>query len=218
MAPFKKYRLWRLFCVISLMVAPCHGAMICYQPHCGLKGLEGWAFEVGVAAITNNDIGEILSATAEKANGKSEGEIYSVTASRRIGELHWTIGGHTFTPQVELPMTLEIVNEHQLDTFLDYNASFAIRWVDFPWNDAIKTSFMMGLGLSYSDRIYQVDRERHPGEDRSNLKFNWPIQLTFANPESPQDHLTVFIAHQSGGHVFDEGGVNSIGVGFRHEF
>jgi hypothetical protein len=50
------------------------------------------------------------------------------------------------------------------------------------------------------------------------LKFNWPIQMTFALPEFPEHQLMIFIAHQSGGHIFDEGGVNSLGVGYRRDF
>jgi hypothetical protein len=63
-----------------------------------------------------------------------------------------------------------------------------------------------------------VDRERHPGQDRSHLKFDWPIQVTFALPRWPQHQLVLFVDHQSGGHIFDEGGVNSYGIGYRFEF
>jgi hypothetical protein len=76
----------------------------------------------------------------------------------------------------------------------------------------------MGIGLSYSSRVYAMDRERHPGEDRSHLKFDWPIQFTFALPKWPQHQLVIFNDHKSGGHIFDEGGVNSVGIGYRFAF
>ncbi len=212
-----RHLLWLIAATVLTLTA-CHGASVCFAPLCGTKGLEGWAFETGVAMITNNSIGEISLASMERETGASGGEVYSITASRTLGELRWNIEGHTLTPRFEIPMTLEIVNENAPNTFPDYSVSFAVRWVDFPWNDTIKTTFMMGIGLSYSERIYRVDKLRHPGENRSNLKFNWPIQLTLALPAYPQEQLTIFISHHSGGHIFDKGGINSIGMGFRHEF
>lgn len=76
----------------------------------------------------------------------------------------------------------------------------------------------MGVGLSYSEKIYLMDRQRHPGENRSKLKFNWPIAITFASPQFPDHQAMLFILHQSGGHVFDKGGVNSVGFGYRRGF
>jgi hypothetical protein len=53
---------------------------------------------------------------------------------------------------------------------------------------------------------------------RSHLKFDWPIQFTFALPRWPQHQLVLLNDHQSGGHIFDEGGVNSVGLAYRYEF
>ena len=167
--------------------------------------------------ITQSDIGDFALGSVKQANGPAGGEVYSFTASRLLGELQWKIGGHTFTPQLEIPLTLEMVNENGSTVFPTYNASFAVRWIDFPWNKYVKTSFSMGIGLSYSQEIYQVDKDRHVGEDRSYLKFNWPIQLSLAHPRFERNQLTIFIAHHSGGHIFDVGGFNSLGVGYRHE-
>ena len=204
--------------LIALAPATGNAASICFSPHRDSEGgPKAWAFEAGVAVITSNNIEDVLT-SFNRETGPAGGEIYSITASRRLGELIWKIGGHTFTPQLEVPLTVAFVDENSGSLFPDLNASFSVRWIDFPWNDYIKTSFAMGLGLSYSTQIYLIDIERHPGEDRSKLKFNWPIQMTFALPAYEKHQLTLFIDHQSGGHIFDEGGVNSVGVGYRHDF
>lgn len=180
---------------------------------------EDWSFEYGVAFITKNSIGDIFSGEIARETGDAGGELYQLTATKHLASLKWDLFGRSFTPQLELPLCLEIVDENARSPFLDYNASLQLRWVDFPWNETIKTSFGVGLGLSYSTKIYQMDYQRHPGEDRSHLKFNLPIHLAFALPEYPDQELLIYLAHQSGGfHIFDKGGVNSLGIGLRHRF
>jgi len=200
---------------ISMLSAP--GA-ITFIPHQSGGEKRDWSFEFGVAFITENCIDDFLAGRAALGRGPAGGEIYALTASRRLGELEWKVGGHTFRPQLELPFTLEIVDENGRSPFLDYNLSFNVRWVDFPWNDYLYTTFSMGVGLSYSEKVYLMDIERHPNDDRSHLKFNWPIALTFAHPQYREHQAMFFILHQSGGRMFDKGGVNSVGFGYRFDF
>ncbi len=183
------------------------------------KELDKWAFELGVAVITKNNIGEIFSGNITRGDGPAGGEIYQFKATKTLEILTWNIAGKTFRPHVELPLCLEMVDENGRDPFLDYNASVQFRWVDFPWNSKVQTSFAVGLGLSYSSKIYAMDLQRHPGEDRSHLKFNLPIELAFDLPGTHNERLSFYLAHQSGGfEFFDKGGVNSLGIAFSRTF
>ena len=170
--------------------------------------------------ITTNNIENFafVGDHIDRAKGPSGGEIYLFTVSRRLGELVWNVGGHRFTPQLELPFSMEIVDENEGSPFAAFAVSFNVRWVDFPWNDYLKTSFAMGIGLNLTTDVYGEDQVRHPGDERSRLKFNWPIQLTLALPAYPDDQLTVFIIHHSGGRIFDDGGFNALGLGYRRDF
>lgn len=168
--------------------------------------------------MTSNSITDLIAGEVNIADGPAGAELYQITAARRLGELEWTLGDHVFRPQLELPLTLQIVDENGRSPFFNIKASFTVRWVDFPWNDIVNTEFSMGLGLSYSEEIYLMDIQRHPGRDRSHVKFNWPIQMTFAHPDHPEHKLMLFLAHQSGGHIFDRGGINSLGIGYRKDF
>jgi len=203
---------------LLLLTSSVSAASLCFIPRDSSDGSPAWKFEFGVGFITTNNIDDFPTGGLDIASGSAGGEIYAFTAARQLGEFEFKVGGCTFHPQLELPLTLEVVDENGRDPFLDYNASLMLRWVDFPWNKYVKTSFSMGLGLSYSSKIYLIDKERHPGDDRSHLKFNWPIQMSLAHPDHPDHELLLFILHQSGGHVFDEGGVNSIGFGYRTSF
>jgi len=174
-----------------------------------------WSFEYGVSLITSNNIGEIFSGTIHVDDGPAGGEIHQFTASLLLAEPEWTIFGKAFRPALEMPLTLALFDENDRSPFLDYNVSFFVRWRDFPWNNHVLTSFGTGVGLSYTDKVPAMDIQRHPDEDRSHLKFNWPIQLTLARPDHPEHQIFLFIAHQSGGKFFDTGGINSIGIGYR---
>ncbi len=85
----------------------------------------------------------------------------------------------------------------------------------FPWNRWLKTSALVGGGLSYSAQIWRIDREKHPREHRSHVKFYWPVELTLALPSLPRHQLVLFSHHQSGGTIFDEGGFDTFGIGYR---
>jgi hypothetical protein len=207
-----------LVALLSTIAAASGMAAIKFIPHEPGGEHRTWAFEIGVAYITSNSIDDYLDGRASVDQGAAGGEIYVITASRRLGELEWQVGNCVFRPQLELPFTLEIVDENSRRAFLDYNVSFNVRWIDFPWNDFVSTTFSMGVGLSYSEKVYLMDIQRHPNDNRSNLKFNWPIALTLASPRVPDYQGTLFILHQSGGHIFDKGGVNSLGFGLRRGF
>ncbi len=168
--------------------------------------------------ITSNTIDEFLRGRVDIDDGPAGGEIYIFTASRHLGHLALDIAGRTFHPRVELPLRLEIVDENARDPFPSFHGSIVLRWIDFPWNERVKTSIATGVGLSYWSKMYRMDIQRHPDGDRSRLKFDWPIQLSLASPSRPNDQLILFILHQSGAGVFDSGGVNSIGIGYRREF
>jgi hypothetical protein len=207
--------------LVLAAAAELRGATLCFEKHVETTdGPRTWAYELGVAMITPNGIEDFVGYgdSISREDGPGGGEIYSFTASRRLGQLVWNVGGHTFTPQVEMPLTLELVNENSGGPFVAFAGSITVRWVDFPWNDYVKTTFAMGLGLNYSGQIYEIDQIRHRGDDRSNLKFNWPIQATFALPDHPDDQLMIFIIHHSGGRIFDRGGLNALGIGYRRDF
>jgi hypothetical protein len=182
-------------------------------------GLQGWTFEFGVSWMTENCIDDFIAGDVDFGKGVDAAEIYQFTATKELAELKIDMFGHTFRPLVELPLCLELVNEQNNDPFLVYNFALQLRWVDFPWNRYLRTTFAVGGGLSYASEIYAMDRKRHPNEDRSNLKFNLPIQLTFALPDYPEHRLVTYLAHHSGGFgTFDHGGINSLGIGYSYSF
>ena len=193
---------------------PARGATTLQLPDS--RFFDRWAFEYGVAFITSQNIEELIGGELDIDDGPAGGEIHYFTASRLLAEPERCIFGKTFHPALELPFTLGIVDENGRSPFASYSMSFVVRWRDFPWNDHVRTTFATGVGLTWSSEVYAMDVQRHPNDDdRSKWKFNWPLQVTFAHPSYPCHQLMLFVAHQSGGRIFDRGGVNSLGIGYR---
>jgi hypothetical protein len=179
---------------------------------------DSWTLQLGVAMITSNVISDFSLGDFQRAKGPAGGEMYLLSASYTLFDFDWILLGRRFRPQLELPVVIGVVNERGRSPFVDYNLGITLRWKDLPFNRFIYTNIESGVGLSYTDRVLAIERERHPGRDRSHLKLYWPIQLMLAHPERKGHQLVVFIHHQSGGHIFDIGGSNLVGIGYRHVF
>jgi hypothetical protein len=178
-----------------------------------------WSFNFGVGIIGDTSApGDYYRFDFDSAWGAGEGRTYNFAINYRLHEFDWKIGKQRFQPQLELPMMLTLVDEEELALFPDYNAGLMFRWRDWPWNRTVYTTFAIGLGVSYSSKVWTFDKQRHPGEYRAHLKFWLPIELTFAHPKSPQHQIMLFIDHQSGGHITDEGGQDAWGIGYRYNF
>lgn len=180
--------------------------------------LRHWAFEYGLAFITHDIIDKVAMGHTSVADGPSGGRVHLLTAAYRLAEPSWQVGSCLFKPLLEIPLTLGIVDENGRSPFFNYSASFQVRWRDFPWNKYVSTTASMGVGLAYSEEIFLMDHETHPGRYRSHVKINWPMEISVALPQYPQHQLTFFIMHQSGGDMLDRGGINNFGFGYRLGF
>ena len=178
-----------------------------------------WSFNFAVGRIGDTSApGDYYRFDFDTAWGAGEGWTYNFAMAYRLREFDWQIGKQRFRPQVELPMMLTLVDEDESGLFPDYNVGLMFRWRDWPWNRTVRTTLGLGLGISYSSRVWTFDRQRHAGTDRAHLKFWLPIEITFAHPRRPRHQFTLFIDHQSGAHVTDVGGQDAWGIGYRYSY
>jgi hypothetical protein len=177
-----------------------------------------WSFQFGVGVISDNTLSDYKHADFDPLDGPGGGITYNFTFSRQWTEFDWRIGEIHLRPQLERVAMLTLVDENTGRVIPDINLGLVFRWQDFPWNRFVRTTLAAGPGFSYSFQIWTADKQRHPGEDRSRLKFWLPIEFTAALPCYPRHQVVAFIDHQSGGHLFDDGGVDAWGFGYRFEF
>ncbi len=177
-----------------------------------------WSSQAGVGFITGSTIDSILVGNSHLARGNAEGRIYLLQVSYKLAQREPSFREHHGEMDVEIPLVLGVVDEHETDPFMQYSGGITLRWKTFPWNRWLYTNFETGIGVTYSQHVLATERQQHPGRERAHLEFYWPIQLMLAHPHYRQHQLVLFNHHHSGGLIFHRGGANTLGVGYRYVF
>jgi hypothetical protein len=101
----------------------------------------------------------------------------------------------------------------------ELNGLIVQRWLTFPWNHTVKTSFAAGQGFSYATELPSFEEEAH-GTTAQFLGYLL-FEFTFALPKYPQWALSTRIHHRSGANgIFSGiyGASNAFGLGISYVF
>jgi len=93
------------------------------------------------------------------------------------------------------------------------------RWLRFPWNAYVLTSFAAGAGLSYATSIPKIEAQNY--EKTAQFLGALMFEFTFSLPHVPQWSLITGIHHRSGaGGLFYgvRGASNAWTTGLRYTF
>jgi len=93
------------------------------------------------------------------------------------------------------------------------------RWLLFPWDTYLDTSFAAGAGLSYATSIPAIEAKHY--EDTAQFLGALMFEFAFSLPHVPQWSLVSGIHHRSGaGGVFSgvSGASNAWVIGIRYSF
>jgi|LGVF01.1.fsa_nt_gb hypothetical protein len=101
----------------------------------------------------------------------------------------------------------------------EFNALLGLRWLPFPWDRYLDTSFAMGAGLSYATDEPEIEVEKN---DRTARLLGYLMfELAMVVPRQPNWTLFARVHHRSGAFgLFDgvSGGSNVVGAGLRYTF
>jgi hypothetical protein len=101
----------------------------------------------------------------------------------------------------------------------EFNAFMTVRWLKFPWDRFLDTSFASGNGLSYATEEPEIEIEKN--DETARLLYYLMFELDFALPQLPEWSVFTRIHHRSGVFgLFDgvKGGSNFIAGGVRYRF
>ena len=97
----------------------------------------------------------------------------------------------------------------------ELNALVIGRWVTFPWNAYLNTTFAVGEGISYATEVPELEREKGASQWLNYLLF----EVTFALPKYPEWAIVGRIHHRSGFFgALAPNGSNVVAAGIEYRF
>ena len=193
---------------------------------------NGWQVGVCALAVILTALGPLGSANAQRdwaatlytGQLTDESLAYVTSANFTMVNAYWVgLGGTRRIYTYRHYFDLEV--EGQVNKFFGYQDHWEwdclgyIRWLPFPWDHHLDTSFAAGAGLSYATSVpeVEVDKVGTSAQFLAALSF----EFAFVLPRSPEWNLIVGIHHRSGaGGNFSgvHGGSNGLNLGLRYWF
>jgi hypothetical protein len=185
-------------CVITLFPAKNHSAE---------TDERKWSVFAYGGQWSDNPIGKILLFQTKFENSY----VWAAGISRKIIDI---------TDDLLIEAELGAARHTGLQDHFELNASFNLRWHNFPWDNFVNTSIAYGLGPSYANRRPPVEESSR--QKPAHVLVFMPLEITLAPPKQhnlPWEFI-VRVHHRSGafGVVSDAKGSNFVTVGLRYRF
>ena len=120
-----------------------------------------------------------------------------------------------FNIEIEGPISKHFGDQDQWE----FNGVAYFRWLPFPWDAYLDTSFAAGAGLSYATSVPKIEAKNH--DETARLLGALMFEFAFSFPRVPQWSLITRLHHRSGaGGVFNgvRGASNAWAGGIRYSF
>ena len=200
-----------VFTVFGISIVPAQSDDGLSSPFFDGTGDGKWAATLFVGQLTENELSEIIiprGTTFTKtsfAGGALSREIY-----------RW----HGFSVEAEAGAGFQFGGGSGQTAGHVWGALYG-RYNDFPWNDYVKTSVAISVGLNYmTDETDFENQETAVGDTEKLLHYLSP-EVTFAMPDNENQEFVVRLHHRSSADGFfgcDGCGSNIIAFGFRQRF
>jgi hypothetical protein len=122
---------------------------------------------------------------------------------------------------IDLAVEGQVVKHSGFQSHWEYNGLLAARWLPFPWDKYLDTSFGGGAGLSYATKIPKLEEERNGEGQTEKWLVYLMLELAFSLPPIPNWSLITRIHHRSGAFgLFSgvTGSSNAWAFGIKYDF
>ena len=126
-----------------------------------------------------------------------------------------------YEDKIDLELEGQIVKHFKDQDHWEFNGLGVLRWLPFPWDAHLDTSFASGAGLSYATEIPEVEEERRGEGQTEQLLVYLMLELELAMPASRHWSLVSRIHHRSGAFgLFNgvTGASNACSLGIKYRF
>lgn len=122
-----------------------------------------------------------------------DSDILGVAFSRRFATF-----AYNDTDFLALEAEIGVAQRFGSQTEQEAWAALYARWLWFPWNDTIRTTFAVSTGLNYASGISDYERARSGNGEGSRLFHYFAPEVTFASPDHPDREIVFRMHHRSG--------------------
>jgi hypothetical protein len=126
---------------------------------------------------------------------------------------------YTFRDYFNLEIEGQIAKHFGVQDQWEFDLIGYSRWLLFPWDEYLDTSFAAGAGLSYATSVPEIEAKNY--DEAAQFLGALMFEFSFSLPYVPQWSLTIGIHHRSGaGGIFSgvRGASNAWATGLRYSF
>jgi hypothetical protein len=167
---------------------------------------KDWALTLYFGRLTDSDLTH-----AATFNFKFENAYFiDLGLSRRL---------YTFRDYFNLEIEGQIAKHFGAQDQWEFDLVSYFRWLLFPWDEYLDTSFAAGTGLSCATSVPNIEAKNY--DETARLLAALMFEFAFSLPHVPQWSLITGIHHRSGaGRVFSgvRGASNAWAIGLRYSF
>lgn len=163
-----------------------------------------WAVTLYGGVFMNKTLGEMFSFQFDP----QDSYIGVLAVSREIA---------TLTKHIRFELEGQVAKNFGEQNNWELNALVVGRWVTFPWNDYVYTTFALGDGISYATSVPKLEKEL---EGTSEQLLNYLMfELTLSPPQHPAWAFVMRVHHRSALFgLYGHGGSNVLAAGIKYRF
>jgi len=167
----------------------------------------GWAVTLYGGRLVDNSLRELFTSFPPTWADSYSAALGVAKEFARTGKhLRWELEG-------------QVLKHFSRQDHWELTAALVVRWVTFPWDHYLDTTFAAGDGFSYATDVPSIEAETH---NTATRLLNYLLfEFTFSIPEHPEWALVTRIHHRSGVfRTFDgvRGASNVLEAGLRYSF
>jgi hypothetical protein len=145
-------------------------------------------------------------------SGFEDSYLIALAISRRMA---------SYGNKIDFELEGQVVKHFEGQEHWEFNGLGIVRWLPFPWDDYIDTSFAFGAGLSFATETPEVEEElRGDGQTQEVLTYLL-LELEIGLPTLQNWSCVTRIHHRSGAFgLFNgvTGASNAWGIGIKYRF
>lgn len=193
----KKIKAYSIFIILSIFLLPLTSI-----------AENDWFFSFYEGKFSNTALNEVVRFDTSFENSY----IHVLSIGKEAGIWRKKIG---------LELEGQMAIHSGLQDFEEVNALLTFRWLPFPWDHSLDTSFAFGNGISYTTRNPMLESREGDDNKTSQWLYYIMVEWAFSHPALSNYSLFIRIHHRSGAFGTINGifaASNFVGLGIRYSF